>query len=211
MSHLLFADESFFFAQATMEDCEKIIDILQQYKRESGQKVNLQKSVMCFCRNVKRPQQDSFSLLGVSRVEHHDVYLRLSLIVGRRTGAHFNSIKERLWKRLQSGKDKLLSGARKEILIKALLCKHVYVDLGCLFCVAHLETAFHMLRDCPFEITTWVASHLVVEDTKFMLSSINGDGFAHTHHNANSIADHITRFALNIGTLLTWFEEPHIL
>lgn len=32
---------SFFFAQATMEDCEKIIDILQQYKRESGQKVNL--------------------------------------------------------------------------------------------------------------------------------------------------------------------------
>lgn len=43
-----------------------------------------------------------------------------------------------------------------------LLCKHVYVDLGCLFCGAHLETAFHMLRDCPFEITTWVASHLGV-------------------------------------------------
>lgn len=48
----------------------------------------------------------------------------------------------------------------------------------------------------------------VVEDTKFMMSSINGDGFAHTRRNANSIADRITRFALHVGTSLTWFEEP---
>lgn len=121
VSHLLFADDSFFFARATMKDCEKIIDILQQYKRASGQKVNLHNSVICFSWNVKRPQQDSLSsLLRVSRVEHHDVYLRLPLIVGRWIGAHFNYIKERLWKRLQSGKDKLLSGARKEILIKVV-------------------------------------------------------------------------------------------
>ncbi|KAI5322573.1 hypothetical protein L3X38_031645 [Prunus dulcis] len=48
VSHLLFADDSFFFARPTMEDCEKIIDILQQYKRASGQKAKVPAKVHMF-------------------------------------------------------------------------------------------------------------------------------------------------------------------
>ncbi|KAM2674122.1 hypothetical protein EV2_015350 [Malus domestica] len=81
----------------------------------SGQMVNLQKSEICFSKNVKRHMQG-----------------RLVGILG-----------ERLWKRLQGWKGKLLSAARNEVLIKAiaqtiptytmsyfLLAKHICEDLN---------------------------------------------------------------------------------
>ena len=40
ISHLLFADDSFIFCQATVEECQYLIDLLNCYERASGQVVN---------------------------------------------------------------------------------------------------------------------------------------------------------------------------
>ena len=37
LSHLLFVDDSFIFCQATMEECQRLLAILEQYVAASGQ------------------------------------------------------------------------------------------------------------------------------------------------------------------------------
>ncbi|VVA21183.1 Hypothetical predicted protein, partial [Prunus dulcis] len=58
--------------------------------------------------------------LGVRRVDQHDVYLGLPTHVGRSRRQCFNSLKERIWKKIQGWKAKLLSFAGKEILLKVV-------------------------------------------------------------------------------------------
>ena len=58
--------------------------------------------------------------LKVKAVERFDSYLGLPTLIGRRKYDSFAFLKERVWKKMQGWKGKLLSRARKEILIKAV-------------------------------------------------------------------------------------------
>ncbi|VVA37427.1 PREDICTED: reverse mRNAase, partial [Prunus dulcis] len=89
--------------------------------RASGQQVNFQKSAVCFCKNVHRGDQLMLAqFMGIPCVDHHSQYLGLPMVLDKKKGASFNHLKERLWKKLQTWKGKLLSGAGKEILIKVV-------------------------------------------------------------------------------------------
>ncbi|XP_062014092.1 uncharacterized protein LOC133730534 [Rosa rugosa] len=90
--HLLFADDSFLFGEASVVECSTFKSILNVYERASGQRINLEKSSVVFSRNV-----------------HPDTKNSLASIFG-----------ERLTKKLISWRTKILSSAGKEILIKAL-------------------------------------------------------------------------------------------
>ncbi len=59
-------------------------------------------------------------ILGVPEVKEHDKYLGLPSFVGRSKYRTFNQLKEKVWKRVNGWKEKLLSQAGKEILIKAV-------------------------------------------------------------------------------------------
>ncbi|XP_020417880.1 uncharacterized protein LOC109948629 [Prunus persica] len=79
VNHLLFADDGFIFARATVDDCHTIRDILANYSQASGQQVNLLKSSLCISSNIRRPNQDLLvATLGVQRVDFHDRYLRFA-------------------------------------------------------------------------------------------------------------------------------------
>lgn len=52
ISHPLFADDSLPFAKATQNEDEKIMEIFYLYEQASGQKLNLEKSDIFFCKNV---------------------------------------------------------------------------------------------------------------------------------------------------------------
>ena len=52
LTHLLFADESLLFCRATSDECRKIIDILEKYEGESGQKVNKNKTTIFFSKST---------------------------------------------------------------------------------------------------------------------------------------------------------------
>ena len=58
--------------------------------------------------------------LGVREVNRHEKYLGLPTIIGRSKKAVFSCLKERIWKKLQGWKQKLLSRPGKEVLIKAV-------------------------------------------------------------------------------------------
>ena len=51
----------------------------------------------------------------------YEKYLGLPSLVGKNKNASFNYIKERVWKKIQGWKEKLLSQVGREILIKAVV------------------------------------------------------------------------------------------
>ncbi|XP_021755418.1 uncharacterized protein LOC110720672 [Chenopodium quinoa] len=57
ISHLLFANDSLFFARANRCECEAIVDILNKYEVASGRKINYEKSEVSFSSGVKAEQK----------------------------------------------------------------------------------------------------------------------------------------------------------
>ena len=53
ISHLLFADDSFIFCQATMEECHHLMNLLECYESASGQAINRQKTSIFFSKNTR--------------------------------------------------------------------------------------------------------------------------------------------------------------
>lgn len=61
ITHLLFADDSFMFFKATIEEAKHVKKNLVKYEEVSGQSVNFQKSGVMFSSNVKMDKQKVIS------------------------------------------------------------------------------------------------------------------------------------------------------
>ena len=59
--------------------------------------------------------------LGVNEVREYEKYLGFPAVVGRNKKESLNYIRERVWNKLQGWKEKLLSQAGKEVLLKAVV------------------------------------------------------------------------------------------
>ena len=121
ISHLLFADDSLVFCQAKQEEVQVVSDVLDLYAVVFGQCINLEKSSVFFNSNTSRMQRDWIkNALRVKEVEKFESYLGLPTLIGRSKYQAFSFLKERVWKKIQEWKGKLLSKAGKEVLIKAM-------------------------------------------------------------------------------------------
>lgn len=122
LSHLVFADDSILFARASVRECSELANIISLYERASGQKVNLDKTEVSFSRGVPTTTRTEIGeLLHVQEVERHTKYLGLPTIIGRSKNTVFACLKERLWKKIQGWKERLMFRAGKEILLKAVV------------------------------------------------------------------------------------------
>ncbi|XP_021714646.1 uncharacterized protein LOC110682599 [Chenopodium quinoa] len=122
ITHLFFADDSLLFTRATRQECSVIVDLLNKYEATSGQKINLEKSEVSFSKGVSMPARITFSsVLGTEMVENHVKYLGLPTEIGRSKKAVFAYVKDRIWKKVQGWKEKLLSRAEKEVLLKSVI------------------------------------------------------------------------------------------
>ncbi|CAL1354917.1 unnamed protein product [Linum trigynum] len=121
ISHLFFDDDSYLFLRGTLQECENLITVLNEYEELSGQRVNLGKSAVCFSKNVSLPDQEFLAqILGVGAVGVHDKYLGLPTLIARSKMATFRYLEEKLLERLQGWKQRTLSWAAKETLIKSI-------------------------------------------------------------------------------------------
>ena len=121
VSHLLFADDCIFFYKASTEEGLKVTKILEDYERESEQKLNKEKTSLFFSKNTKVEVQEVVKdMFGAQIILQHEKYLGLPPLVGRGKKKAFNRIKAQVGRKIASWKGKLLSPARQEILIKAV-------------------------------------------------------------------------------------------
>ncbi|XP_075665752.1 uncharacterized protein LOC142635493 [Castanea sativa] len=121
ISHLFFADDSIIFCQATKEECNHLEHILETYEHASSQKINREKTSLFFSRNTPQDLQEELKeRFGAEVIKQHETYLGLPSLVGRSKKNTFRTLKERLDNKLSEWKEKMLSQADKEILIKAI-------------------------------------------------------------------------------------------
>ncbi|CAL2228927.1 unnamed protein product [Prunus armeniaca] len=121
ISHLFFADHSLFFCNAHLADCAYLLQILSMYERASGQKINFDKSAVCFSPNTDPVMKQLIAdMLGVPIVTCHERYLGLHTLAQRNKSRMFNHVREQVWRKLNTWDTKLLSTAGKEVLIKAV-------------------------------------------------------------------------------------------
>ena len=105
-----------------MSDLDVIQRILLLYEQASGQKLNREKTTVFFSKaTLVERKLEIIDFLGVSEIREYDKYLGLLAVVGRNKKASLNFIKERMWNKLQGWKEKLLSQAGREVLLKAVV------------------------------------------------------------------------------------------
>ena len=122
LTHLFFADDSLLFCRVTTQECHKVLEILSSYERVLGQKLNRDKTSLFFSKSTPLEMQNQImNALGISTLRQYKEYLGLPALVGRNKKASFDHLKQRVWKKLQGWEGKLLSQAKREVLIKAVI------------------------------------------------------------------------------------------
>lgn len=115
ISHLLFADDSIMFGQATIRGARILKDILKEYDQCSGQCVNFSKSTIFYRSNtMKREKTKVSTVLGVRCFTNLEKYLGLPNVVGRRKKEAFQNIKDKIKLKIDGWSTRLLSqGVRR--------------------------------------------------------------------------------------------------
>ncbi|KAL9668408.1 hypothetical protein QQ045_002789 [Rhodiola kirilowii] len=121
ITHLLFADDSIFFVKADRDEVSSLKDVFSQYEGVSGQRINFEKSEVCFSHNTPADVRREISnLLRMPQVHCHSKYLGLPLVVGQRKSENFKCVIEKIWRKVKDWKSKL-SAAGREVLVKAVI------------------------------------------------------------------------------------------
>ena len=85
-----------------MEECGKVLEILNAYEVASGQKINRSKTALFFSKSTNEVLKEQIKeAWGVPEIMQYEKYLGLPSFVGKRKKASFNYIKERVWRKLQ--------------------------------------------------------------------------------------------------------------
>ncbi|GKB06046.1 reverse transcriptase [Tanacetum coccineum] len=105
-----------------MHECKIMVDILDRYCKASGQSINFTKSVALFSPNSSTFLQEQVcELLNVECMDPKARYLGLPSMCGQKKGELFSFILEKVLQKVQGWKQKLLSQAGREILIKSVI------------------------------------------------------------------------------------------
>ena len=98
-----------------------MIDILKLYERASGQAINKQKTTLFFSPNTSQQLKlDIKNMLGTQIMTNWERYLRLPMVGGKSKVSTFRELHERVTKRVMGWKEKNISKARREVLIKMM-------------------------------------------------------------------------------------------
>ena len=121
ITHIFFADDSLIFCKANQDQTKELMRVLDVYGLASGQVINLEKSSILFSKNVQPGLmlQICRTMGNMQRV-CQGKYLGLPMVVSRTKQQLFGFVKSNIQQRVLQWKNKFLSTAGKEILLKSV-------------------------------------------------------------------------------------------
>jgi hypothetical protein len=132
VTHLLFADDSVVFLEATRESMDALKHVLQAYEVSSGQRVNRDKSSIFFGKGCRVERKEELkAAIGIGCEALSEKYLGLPTVVGRSKEGAFKHLPEQSWSKVHGWKGQGLSMEGKEILIKSVLQDVPTYPMGC--------------------------------------------------------------------------------
>jgi hypothetical protein len=121
INHLLFADDSLLLFKIDDQSTSHLQHILSLYEDCSGKMINKDKCSVMFSSNTREGVRTNImQSLDIRAEARNEKYLGLPIYMGKSKVQTFNCLKDRIWKRIQGWKEKLLSKAGKDVLIKAV-------------------------------------------------------------------------------------------
>uniref|UniRef100_A0A803P703 Uncharacterized protein n=1 Tax=Cannabis sativa TaxID=3483 RepID=A0A803P703_CANSA len=122
ITHMLFADDSYLFCQASPNTAVKIKQMLHSVELASGQKVNVSKSFIFFSPNNEANHRNQICIvLVMTEATNGSLYLGLPNIIGRKKTVILGFLKNKIINCLNSWNGKFLSRAGKEVLLKFVI------------------------------------------------------------------------------------------
>jgi hypothetical protein len=132
VTHLLFADDSIVFLEASNGNLEALKNVLRRYEECSGQKVNLQKSAIYFGKGCNETARASLKqVINIDCEALSERYLGLPTVVGRDRNGAFKYLTESSRGKVKGWKGQGLSKKGKEILVKSVLQSVPTYPMGC--------------------------------------------------------------------------------
>ena len=146
ISHLLFADDCIIFGKACSEESNRVLRVLADYEKESGQKLNKEKMSLFFSRNTNKDIREEIKgRFGAQIIQKHERYLGLPTLVGKGKKKAFSRIKDQVGRKIACWKGNLLSNAGREILIKVVAQATTTYTMSC----------FRLPDSCVMSSTLW--------------------------------------------------------
>jgi hypothetical protein len=122
LSHLFFVDDSLLFCQENFQKWSNLMQVMLVYEQASGQKLNSGKTSIYFRKNTRGAFKNFITnSTGISSIRGFKKYLGLPTMVGHSKTTTFAGILGRVQKKLDGLKERFLSQAGKEVLIKAVV------------------------------------------------------------------------------------------
>jgi hypothetical protein len=121
INHLLFADDSLLLFKIDNQSTSHLQYIFSLYEDCSGQMINKEKCSIMFSSNTREGlKQAVMHCLDIGSEARSEKYLGLPIYMGKSKVQTFNYLKDKIWKIIQGWKEKMLSKAGKDVLIKVV-------------------------------------------------------------------------------------------